>query len=159
VSIVNHYSAAIAPFLVAAAVLANARLTPAQSKRWSTIVLASATFFALFSPLWFVRSYVHDFRSPERSARLAALDLVPKDAAVTATNQLGAHLAERRRLLVFPNRRGADWAVVDRSDPTIGDRRAPVTFRRAVAALGQDEQWTRVFSRDGVAVYRRVAGG
>lgn len=158
VSIVNHYSAAIAPFLVAAAVLANARLTQSQSRRWSLIVLASASFFALFSPLWFVGSYFEDIRSPERAARIAALELVPTDAAVTSTNQIGAHLAERRRLLAFPNRRGADWAVLDQSDPTIGDLKAPVAFRRAVAALDDDERWTRVYSSDGVSVYRRVAG-
>jgi uncharacterized membrane protein len=157
VSIVNHYSAAIAPFLVAAAVLANARLTPAKSRRWSVIVLASASFFAVFSPLWFLRSYVDDFRSSERAARVAAVDLVPDGASVTATSQLGAHLAERRRLLVFPNRQGADWAIVDRADPTIGDAKQPRAFALAVRALERTGQWKRVFSRSGIAVYQRMS--
>jgi uncharacterized membrane protein len=156
VSIVNHYSASIAPFLVAATALGVGRLTSSQVARWSVVLAAAASVSAIFSPFWFAREYLHDLRSPAHDARAAALALVPSGAAVSATNHLGAHLATRRYLLSFPHRTRADWVVVDRSDTTVIDRSNPRVFRRALLDLERDPRWDRVFAREGVLVYRRT---
>ena len=89
-----------------------------------------------------------------------AIALVPASAPVTATNRLGAHLSERRIIQLFPERRGAEWAVIDTRNPWlpgIGEAADPAVFR-ACRRRGSIEirTWQLRFARAGVRVYERV---
>ena len=54
--------------------------------------------------------------------RVAAADQADHGRGLVRGDDL---VAERRALLTFPALARADWAVVDRADPTYGDRRHP----------------------------------
>jgi hypothetical protein len=85
-----------------------------------------------------------------------AIALLPGDAAVSASNRIGAHLSERRRIFIFPVRAQADWIVVDHDDP-ISEAAAQPAYRAAVAAILVDPAWAHVFDESGVHVLRRRA--
>jgi uncharacterized membrane protein len=88
-------------------------------------------------------------------ARAAAL--VPAAAAVSATNALGGHLSERRRVFSFPRLREAEWVAVDVKQASAFDRiSAPRTFGAAFARLRADPRWHVVFAEHGVVVLRRT---
>ena len=88
-------------------------------------------------------------------ARAAAL--IPPDAPVSATNALGGHLSERRRVFSFPRLREARWVAVDIRQASAFDRiSAPRVFGRAFARVRADPRWHVVFAEDGVVVLRRV---
>jgi hypothetical protein len=85
-----------------------------------------------------------------------ALDRIPDGAVVSASNALGAHLSERRRILSFPYRQDADWIAVDEERPSYADRAvAPVEAAAAVAWLRRDPDWRLVYEDGGVLVFRR----
>ena len=87
-----------------------------------------------------------------------ALRVVPDDGAVSATNTLGAHLSERRRIFSFPVLREAEWIAVDRTRPSHRDRAvAPEAFATALARIEASGAFEPVFDEDGVLVLRRVA--
>ena len=97
-----------------------------------------------------------DLRADDRAAaQRRALELVPDGASVSATNALGAHLSERRRIFSFPVLEEAEWVVVDERRLTFLDSLRPERARPALAALRRDPQWRRVFAEDGVLVFRR----
>jgi uncharacterized membrane protein len=167
-SIHFHYTAAITPALVAGSIFGAARI--ARKRPGAPVPLAGLTLVLCLVagwrlgpiPLWshvpggddlaanVWRVNAHD-RTLER-----ALELVPDDAVVTASNTVGAHLSERRRILSFPYRGDADWVVVDERRPSYADRAvAPVEAAAAVAWLERDPSWRLVFDRDGVLVFRR----
>lgn len=152
-SIEFHYTAPIAPFLVAGAVLGAARLP-----RLAPLVLAASLAGAIaLGPLWAgelapARMSAHD-RVAER-----AVDLVPGDAAVSSTNGLGAHLSERRRVFSFPVVREAEWVAVDLRRASYLDRRsAPSTAAVPLAELLESGDWVTVLEEDGIFVLRRRA--
>ncbi len=168
-SIHFHYTAGITPALVVGSIFGAARITrrrPELAVRLAglTVVLSLLAGWRLGPvPLW---SHVpggedltadiwrvdgHD-RTLER-----ALERVPEDAVVSASNAPGAHLSERRRILSFPYRTDADWVVVDERRPSYADRAvAPVESAAAVAWLKRDPAWRVVFDEDGVLVFRRT---
>jgi hypothetical protein len=80
---------------------------------------------------------------------------VPDDAAVSATNALGAHLSARRRIFSFPVLREATWVAVDTQRLTYLDSLRPERARRPLAELRRDPRWRVVFAEDGVLVFRR----
>jgi uncharacterized membrane protein len=168
-SIHYHYAAAAIPPLVAAAVFGVARVAR-RRPRWAEALAAAAVGAALVSnyvlgpiPIWRylpggeelgTRSMVvndHD--------RLAAraLEVIPDDAVVSATNSLGAHLSERRRVLSFPFVQDAEWVAIDRTQPGYADRIAPFATAVQTAWLRSDTSWTTVFDRDGIVILRRAA--
>ena len=158
-SIHFHYTAPIVPGLIAAAVFAAKRTrVPVEalvvSALAATYVLGALPVTGalpggedLQSDAWRVRE--HD--------RVAgrALDLIPDDAVVTASNSLGAHLSGRRRILSFPRFDDARWVAVDETSPGYLDRIAPAAYAAAIARLRRDERWRLVFEEDGVLVFRR----
>ena len=86
-----------------------------------------------------------------------ALRVVPDGAAVSATNTLGAHLSERRRVYSFPVLREAEWIAVDRTRPSHRDRAvAPEAFAAALARTEASGLFEPVFDEDGILVLRRV---
>ena len=153
-----HYTAGIVPFLVGASVLGAARLPEAKAQRVTLVVLALMTLGLVLSPARFVGSWVADLRAPKRASALAALELIPRDAPVTASNHLGAYLSARRRILTFPVVRDARWAVLDTSDGFVVDEYAPRRYRVAVARLRRDPRWRLVFAENGILVLKRELG-
>jgi hypothetical protein len=164
-SIHFHYTAAEIPPLVVAAVLGAA----AVRRRWgvsaAAVVLAAALVgnYRLGAiPLW--REFPGGETLGARAAdvtshdRIAAqgLSLIPAAAVVSATNSLGAHLSARRRFLSFPLVEDATWVAVDETQPSYGDRVAPLPAAVQIVWLRRNPAWRLVFERDGILVFRRV---
>lgn len=147
-SVQTHYAATIAPALLVATVFGVRRLGP----RAAYAVLAAAVAGAVaLGPLGRVetRADAHD------AALRRAVALVPDDAAVSATNALGAHLSARERVLSFPVLARADWVAVDTTRLTFLDSLRPDRSRGPLADLRRDRSWTLVFEEDGVLLFRK----
>jgi uncharacterized membrane protein len=162
-SIHYHYVAAEIPILFAAAAMGAGRLG-----RWAGPAATAAVIVALGAnyaigplPVWrFVPGGAtlqaktieitrHD-RIAERELRL-----IPPNAAVTATNALGAHLSERRRIFSFPYLRGAEWVIVDEQRPSLGDHNDGEGALTKIERLRRDRRFRLVDSADGVLVFRK----
>jgi hypothetical protein len=75
---------------------------------------------------------------------------------VSATNTLGAHLSERRRVFSFPVLGEARWVAVDRTRPSYRDQNGwRDRFEAALARLRASGRFEVVFDEDGVLVLRR----
>jgi uncharacterized membrane protein len=126
---------------LAAAVIGNYILGPAPIWRWlpggQTLKADAAHVSA------------HD-RVAER-----ALKVVPAGAVVTATNSLGAHLSERRRIYSFPVLQDAEWLAVDTERPSLGDHRAGSQGVARIERVVASSRWRVVFDDDGVLILRR----
>ena len=96
-----------------------------------------------------------DVRAHDRIAA-DALKLIPARAVVSATNSLGAHLSARRRFLSFPFVQDATWIAADETQPGYADRYAPLATAEQLMWLRTNPEWTLVFERDGVLVFRRL---
>jgi uncharacterized membrane protein len=147
-SIRTHYAATIAPVLLAACVFATARL---GGRTAFVVAGAAAAGTLVLGPVGRIelRADAHD------EALRAAVAAVPEDAPVSATNALGAHLSERRRIFSFPVLREAEWVAVDTTRLTYRDSLDAERARPALAALRNDPAWRLAFARDGVLVFRR----
>jgi hypothetical protein len=140
-------------------------------------LVASLGCAAFFGPLSFLASPSASLRHV--AAERHAIALVPPSAAVSATNHLGAHLAKRRYLYVFPVLGKATWIVLDEQEPQLPNmgflRRRhgtavwtrdlvsqPKLMKSEIRKLEASRRWSRVFSSDGVMVFThrsRVASG
>jgi uncharacterized membrane protein len=162
-SIHYHYTAAEIAVLVPAAVLGAKRLG-----RWrrcaapAAVIAAAAANYVLGPlPIWrwvpggqtLKAEAAHVSRHDRVAAR--ALGLIPAGAPVTATNSLGAHLSERRRILSFPLLDGSEWLAVDEQRPSLGDHNAKDEGRTRIEQAVRDRRWRIVFDEDGVAILRR----
>jgi uncharacterized membrane protein len=161
-SIHFHYTAGEIPILFAAAAIGARRLG-----RWTGAAATAAVLVALAGnyllgpiPLWRFLPGGQALQASDaqisRHDRIAArqLKLIPGTAAVSATNSLGAHLSERKRIYSFPYVRGADWVVVDERKPSLGDHNDKGGLPR-IEKLRQDRRFRLVASADGVLVFRR----
>ena len=125
----------------------------------------------VFGPLHPFDKRVHS--AAYLAAERHAVALVPDGAAVSTTNHLGAHLAARSRLNVFPVLDNARWVVVESRDawlPQLGWLRRrngidvgthdlywqPRLMRRTVQRLEQSPEWETVFESQGISVFKRV---
>jgi uncharacterized membrane protein len=163
-SIHFHYTAAITPALVAGSVFGAARIARRRPER-ATPLAVTAVVLALAAGWWLGplpypggEDLAADAWRVDSHDRVAnrALERVPADAVVSASNVLGAHLSERKRILSFPYRQDAGWIAVDQKRPSYADRAvAPVEAAAAVAWLRRDPDWRLVFEEDGVLVFRR----
>jgi uncharacterized membrane protein len=149
--IAYHWTAGIVPFAVAATIFGAARLKR-DPDRVSLYVLVGAACVAVYSPIVLVRSDLKAWDSPARSAKARALELVPSGVAVSASNQLGAHLSARRYSAIFPTVGRATWVVVDQADPTYGDSAG---YRRTVREIVSSPNWKLQYSSHGVVVLRK----
>ena len=179
-----HYAAVLVPFLIASAILGLARLRERPPARLAGLlrrpgaaagVMVGAVLLsgAALGPLWWWAqvpftagpSPHNRFTADARvDALREAVRLIPPGAAVSATNEAGAHLSERRRILLFPrlggppSLGGAEWVVAanpagsDEGRKTLWADQIPQRIR----ALEASGHWRRVFDRDGVRVYRRI---
>ena len=128
-SIHFHYTAAIIPALAAGSVFGAARIVR-RRPGLATPLAGLSVVLALLSGWWLGplpypggEDLAADAWRIEPHDRIAtrALELIPPDATVSASNALGAHLSERKRILSFPYRQDADW---------VGGRRAAAELRR-----------------------------
>jgi uncharacterized membrane protein len=167
-SIHFHYTAGAIPGLVGGAVFGAAffeRRRPGAARPAAMLAVA-ATLVANYLlgplPLWrdvpggeTLQAYAtHVSAHDEAAAR--AVELIPDDAVVSATNSLGAHLSERERVLSFPYILDATWVAADETQPGYADRVAPLATAVRLAQLRRNPAWRLVFSEDGVLVFRRV---
>ena len=163
-SIHFHYTAGITPALVAASIFGAARVVRRRPR--AAFPLAVIAVCLSLGSAWLLgplpvpggEHLGDDVWRVEEHDRVAqrALELVPENAVVSASNAPGAHLSDRRRVLSFPYRHDADWIVADETRPSYADRAvAPVEAAAAVAWLRRDPGWRLVFSEDGVLVFRR----
>lgn len=171
-----HYSAVIAPFLLAAAIRGLASLRDRKRPPWlrrslsssravATVLIATVVVSGyLLGPLPFWRHVpggsnvrTEEFTVPARAAVLRqALELVPDGAAVSAGNRIAGHLSDRRTILAFPAIADAAFVVVDTDRADIGDELKPAEHAARVAELRRRTDFTTIFDRDGVLVLRRT---
>jgi uncharacterized membrane protein len=153
-TITSPRTAGIVPFVVAAAIVGAGRLKR-DPDGVSLLALVATACIAVYSPILFARGDVHAvWSSPAAAAKAHAVSLVPARVPATASNQLAAHLSERRKVYVFPYGPNARWVVVDRNDPTYADI---VGYRRAIRRLETGTGWARVYRSAGVEVFHQFA--
>ena len=166
-SIHFHYTAGAIPGLVAGAVLGAARVQrrwpsswPAVGRLLVVLVLAAGIVLGPL-PVWRhvpfgseLATRDHIVSAHDRAA-VRVLRAVPAGAAVSATNTLGAHLSERRRIFSFPVLREARWVAVDLKRPSYLDDARGQGFAAAYATLRRDPRWHVVRQEDGVVVLRK----
>jgi uncharacterized membrane protein len=147
------YTAGIVPFLIAASIFGAVRFRR-KAVDLSLWVLVGAGCLALYSPIYYGRGDIRALDSPLVAAKSHAVSLIPAAAPVSASNELGGHLSERRYIYNFPKVLRADWIIVDIDDSTYAD----VTgFKRVVREYESAKEWRVVYSSHGVAVLRRRA--
>lgn len=168
-SIRFHYTAGLIPILVATTIFGAAYLVRSRPQ-WTAplatgvVVLAIASNYALGAiPLWRylpggqqAQAHAADVSGHDRLA-LRALRLIPKNAVVSATNTLGAHLSARRRILSFPVIQDARWIAADETSPGYADRLAPLPTAVQLSWLRRNPEWRLVFERDGILIFHRLS--
>jgi uncharacterized membrane protein len=153
-SIRFHYTAPIAPFVLAAAIFGAARIE--RSRRAAAVLLAASAIGAVVVGPLRAGELAPDRISAHDRAAARAVGLIPSDVAVSSTNGLGGHLSERRRIHSFPVIRDAEWVAVDLKRASYLDRRSdPSTTAVPLARLIQSGSWRTVFDEDGIIVLRR----
>ena len=163
-SIHFHYTAGMIPPLMIGAIFGAKRLL-----RWPVPAATIVVITALAGNYWLgpIPGWRHVPGGSQFEAtatrvtdhdRVAkrALDLIPDDAVVSATNTLGAHLSARRRFLSFPFREEATWIAADVTQPGYADRYAPLPTAVELAGLRRNPEWRLVFEEDGILIFRRV---
>jgi len=164
-----HYVAGLIPPLVVGSVLGGARLAR-QHPRAKHLIGPAVLVLAVLSnfwigalPVWASLPGGNDFQ--QHATRITAhdritqraVDLVPGNVVVSATNSLGAHLSARRRILSFPRLDDATWVAVDETNGSYLDGTGPLPMEADVVMLRSDPGWRLVFEQDGVLVFRRVS--
>jgi uncharacterized membrane protein len=168
-SIRFHYTAALIPIMVAAAVLGAARLV--RNRPGAAMPVATAAVAVgvasnyLLGPIPFWRNFPGGEQHQAYAAQVTqhdriaarALKLIPSSAVVSATNSLGAHLSARRRVLSFPYIQDAQWIAADETSPGYADRLAPLPTAVQLSWLRRNPEWRLVFERDGILIFHRVS--
>jgi uncharacterized membrane protein len=153
-SIPFHWTAGIVPFVVAASIFGAARFK-AHAVRVSLYAMVGCASIAIFSPIYFLKHDVQQLSSQSRAVKAHALSLIPAGVPVSASNQLGGHLSERRYSYSFPYVLKARWIIVDRNDETYGDTAG---FKRYIRKYVSDAGWRTVYSSHGVTVLEKRSG-
>jgi uncharacterized membrane protein len=150
-SIPFYWTAGIVPFVLVATIFGAARF---ERRRvgLSLAVLGAVAVVALFSPVYTLGRDLRALGSSPVSVKAHAVSLIPRGAPVSASNELGGYLSERRYIATFPYVRRARWIIVDLNDPTyIGVPR----FKRTARAYEKNKAWKRVFASRGIVVLNR----
>jgi uncharacterized membrane protein len=164
----THYIAAIVPVLIAASVLGLARLPKEHRLPGALLVLVLCAVLSLSVGQLLVvpgvKSFGYQSELPAThvDALRGAVALVPEGAPVSTTNRAGGHLGARRYVYSVPVLGNADWLVLDTWDPRIAKPGStilewdPAAFERFVQRIARSADWSKVYERDGVFVYRRA---
>ena len=166
-SIHYHYVAAEIPILFAAAAIGAGKLGRWAGTAGTVVVLTAilGNYWLGPIPLWrfvpggqtFQAKSAHISRHDRIAARM--LKLIPATAPVTATNSLGAHLSERKRIFSFPYLRDATWVIVDERKPSLGDHNDHRRGLKRIQQLRHDPRFRLVAAADGVLIFRRRQEG
>jgi uncharacterized membrane protein len=168
-SIHYHYTAGAIPGLIAGAVLGGAKLRRLRPDLWPwvgrglivLVLLAGIVMGPL--PVWRHVPFGSDLAASDHvisdhdRAAARVIRAVPPAAAVSATNNLGAHLSERRRVFSFPVLREAQWVAVDLKRPSYLDDARGKKFAAAYGLFRKDRRWQIVRAEDGVIVFHKAA--
>ncbi|MFN0155179.1 MAG: DUF2079 domain-containing protein [Gaiella sp.] len=163
-----HYTAVLVPIAFVAAIAGTARLC--RLRRLAprvALAVATATLVAGYLlgplPLWSrlpggselgTRDHIVSARG-EAAARVLAR--IPGGDAVSASNSLGAHLSDRRRIFSFPVLADARWVALDTWRPSYRDAVAdPPRFRAALARLRTDDRFELVLEDGPILLFRRI---
>ncbi len=168
-----HYTAAITPFIFIAAIFGIARLQRLM-KRFIPQLLSppvvTSVYLVMISGLW---NYVHspspinrEFNRSTYTVTASAaekekvLRSIPESASVSAMNNLGPHLANRRWLWRFPiNINEADFVVVD---PTLPGRNYDLSqmdkaeFEKLWGSLLTDYRYTIYYQAEGLFILEKT---
>jgi uncharacterized membrane protein len=172
--ITNQYTALMIPGLMVGTIDGLARCRRRWAKGKPLVLKAIYCWFLLSmligalmrGPLPGAAPYAAVWRHspPANAAALRkALDLIPDDAAVTATGELVPHLTHREIIYNFPNPfqphlyglnaskpfvpKKPDWVIVNRSGQT-------EQYRELIQTLQASDNWETIFDQDGVLVLR-----
>jgi uncharacterized membrane protein len=149
-------TAAIVPFVVAASIFGASRLRGREA-RISLGVLVAVGCIAIYSPIFFLGRDVRALGSPLVRAEAHAVSLIPQGGLVSASNQIGGHLSERRYISTFPYVARARWIVVDLNDPTYGS--AASLLERELQRYKSERAWRVVFSSQDIVVLHKPLHG
>jgi uncharacterized membrane protein len=163
-SIRFHYTAGLIPTLVIAAIFGAKRLGRRPFAVAAVVALAALGANYVLGPIPGWRHLPGGQQFQATAGRVTdhdrvaerALELIPGNAVVSATNTLGAHLSARRRVLSFPFLHDATWVAADETQPGYADRYAPIPTAVQLAALRRNPDWRLVFQEDGILVFRRA---
>jgi uncharacterized membrane protein len=147
----SHYAAATAAVLFGATVVGAGRVE--DPERWAGAVLAAVAATAVISPFWTAVPVARDaVRASSRlRAERHAVSLIPDRVPVSASNIISSHLSNRRRIMLFPNTRHAQWIVVDTADAE-----GPVSFPAELGKVRRSGEFTPVYESNGIVVMRRT---
>ena len=85
-----------------------------------------------------------------------ALEMIPPDAAVSATNKVVPHLAYRAKIYVFPEIRDADYLVLlDDGNPFPLSEKDFYELREDYI---QDEAWIEIFNEQEILILKKFNG-
>jgi uncharacterized membrane protein len=168
-SIHFHYTAGAIPGLVTGAIFGAARLRSRPDRTWTLairgVVVVALVTTVLYGPLptWShlpfgqkVGAFQYRITARDHAAD-DAVRLIPSGAPVSASNTMGAHLSDRRRVFSFPRLGEARWVAVDRLRMSYGDDNT--AHRRGLQALRRlrrDPRWHVVYARKGIMVLHRA---
>jgi uncharacterized membrane protein len=143
-----HYTAGIAPYVIAASVLGAARLR--RQKRMLLSLAIAIGCFTLVSPMDYTAVSVSSRSHREVDAIRQALTFIPPRTPVSASQSIGAYVSARRSVAVFPTLGRARWVIVGAIETKEDD---PQRFQRTLRRLRSSPHWKTVFDSSGVAVF------
>lgn len=152
-----EYVAPIVPFFLWAAMHGAAAFGPDAAEGRAPALLALAALLIAVHFTWRIPIRKDPFTLRHNLKELReALAMIPPEAAVSTDNPAGAHLGERDILVLFPelskgtNR--VDYVLLDFSDL----HNKPDRYGREGGRLLLDRNFQRLYSSNGVAVFRRL---
>ena len=161
-SVRYQYVSAIVACLFAAAAIGAGRLGERAALIATGATLGAVVLLAPAGPLASIGAYGAAARPSDSTieAMQRALRLIPAGAAVSTSNNLGAHLSARRRIYSFPQRAHANWVIVNVSDPggeasPAGEAATGMIYARELGAIRTSPAWQLRFAESGVLVYSR----
>ena len=162
----EHYSYAVLPFLFLALIVGLGRRSPRTAELGASVAATVAIAAAVAVGPWPGALLGADEwdaydTSPEGVRVLErAVALIPPDAAVSATNRVGSHLAERRYYYSVPALGRATWVVVEESDAWIPNAYSgeaqPRRLSDFLSRLERSDMWLKVYDERGVLVFRKA---
>lgn len=97
------------------------------------------------------------YRVPSHAKALSgAVDMIPGGVTVSAENNAGSQLSDRRVIFVFPYMDEAKYIVVDDRKPFWFDKPNAALHSQALGQLVLNQAYQSVYALDGVYVFKRV---
>ena len=84
----------------------------------------------------------------------AALNLIPKDAAVSAQSSYVPHLSLREHIYQYPIVRNADYIILNRKDRTYP--LDSLSFHQHFNGLENSPSWERIYNSDTAVLFKRI---